>query len=115
MKLSSWRATDNPPADLFGRDLEKALDKFFSELRAILNNGIRPGDNLDAQTVSVTTHATPDTEIAVAHTLKRVPTGYIVLGRDKAGLIYTGATAFSASSIYLKSNVASVTATILIL
>ena len=81
----------------------------------ILNNGIRPGDNLDAQTVSVTTHTTPGTEVAVAHTLKRVPAGYIVLKRDKEGVIYDGATAFSTSSIYLKSNVASVTATILIL
>src|SRR5512143_1797638 len=66
--------------------------------------------------VSVTFSGTPDTQTTVAHNLGRIPTRYIVTLQDRAGNVYvsggTGATAWDATNIYLKCNVASVVATI---
>lgn len=115
MKMLRYRAPEHAPETDFDKDLEKLLDKLFGALVLILNNGLKVDENFNAEIVTVTTDATPGTEVAAAHTLKRVPIGYLVLGRNKEGVIYDGATANSSSNIYLKSNVASVTATVMIL
>lgn len=49
-----------------------------------------------------------NTEFAVAHTLGRIPTGYLVVKKDKACDVYTatGGTSWTTSAIYLKSSVA---------
>lgn len=60
------------------------------------------------------THATPNTEVAVAHGLGRIPVGYIPVAQNLAGSIYTGATAWDITNIYFKCSVASVTVTMLI-
>lgn len=66
------------------------------------------------QYVDVTTHVTPDTEFSVNHGLGSVPTGYIVISRDKAATIYDSTTAWTIENIYLKSNVATVAIRLLI-
>lgn len=58
--------------------------------------------------ISGTTNATPDTESSFAHTLGRVPRGFIVITKDKAGDMYAGSTANTSSLIYLRNAVASV-------
>ena len=73
------------------------------------------GENIQGEFQVITTHATPDTETAYAHTLGAVPIGYIVLNADKAGVIYSGGSAWTATNIYLRSDVASVTATVFLL
>lgn len=70
---------------------------------------------------TVTTHATPGTEVSVAHTLKtaagvaRVPDYYIVLKQDKAGSLYPGTTAWSSSAVTFASDIATVAATVFIM
>jgi len=61
-----------------------------------------------------TTNATPDTEDTVAHGLGRVPVGFIVVRRDKAGVIYDSGGTWTSTNILLKCNVASLAATILV-
>lgn len=68
--------------------------------------------------VNYTSNATPDTADAVAHTLGRVPVGYLVIQRTKAGTIYNGGAAgaflATATTITLKDNVASVGTVLLV-
>ena len=59
--------------------------------------------------ITGTTHATPGTEVAIAHTSGRIPTGMIPYNQDKAGSLYEGDTANTATAFYVKSDIASVT------
>lgn len=83
-------------------------------LEPILNRGITFSENVDIVFVQFTSSATPDAENTVAHTLGKVPTGFIVYSLDKAGVVYRSGTAFTATNIYLKVNVASVAVKILV-
>ncbi len=96
------------PRDMKEADIFNTLTDFHNRLVAILNRGIRFSDNVDCVLITTTTSATPDAENTVAHTLGKVPSGYIVYSQDKAGSLYLGGTAWTSSNIYLKSNIASV-------
>jgi hypothetical protein len=69
------------------------------------------GENIAGQFQKFTSHATPDTEFNVAHTIGSVPVGVIIIGQDKAGSLYqlaaTG-TAWTATQVSFKCDVASV-------
>ena len=67
-----------------------------------------------SQSVSVTTSGSADTEGAVEHGLRVVPTGYIVISRNKAAHIYDGTTAWTNEFIYVRSDIVTVVATLLI-
>ena len=73
------------------------------------------GENIHGEFQQIVTNATPDTEDATAHTLGSVPVGFLVLHTNKAGVIYKGTTTWTATNIYLRSNVASVTALLFLL
>ena len=70
------------------------------------------GENLAGQFQLFTSHASANTEFAVAHTIGSVPIGRIVLYQDKAGSLYqapdTG-TAWTSTNVYFKCDVSSVT------
>lgn len=83
-------------------------------LKAILDRGIRFEDNVDCRIVTYTSNATPDTEDSVPHDLRKVPVGYIVIGKDLAGDVYDSA-AHSATDLKLKCSVASVTITLIVI
>ncbi len=84
--------------------------------------GLSLGDATDGSLAGVlggryqtyTTNATPDSEDTVAHGLNRVPVGFIVVNRDKAGIIYDSGGTWTTTNILLKCNVASMAATILV-
>lgn len=73
---------------------------------AIQNND--KAGNLSAVYCVFTSNGTANTEDTVAHTLGRIPTGYIVVDQDKAAIVYDSATAHTTSTLYLKTNVATV-------
>jgi hypothetical protein len=93
-------------------EIKRSLEEWDRNMNAMLNGGLNFGDNFDGDSVSVTTNATPNTEDAVAHGLGRIPSGFEVITKDKAGDIYASGTAWTATSIYIKSTVAAVTATL---
>lgn len=99
-----------------GLDIENS--RFLSELVTALSNimekGIKIDDNLDLCIVTYTSNATPDTEDTITHTLRRVPIGRLVIRQDKAASFYDGGTSWDSAAIYLKCDVASVAATIVI-
>lgn len=76
------------------------------------------GQNIAGTPVLVTSHVTPDTEFTVTHNLNVIPTGFLVLNKDKAGDFYgtpTSGTDWTITKIFIKCNVASVTAQLFIL
>lgn len=95
------------------KDLETNLDKYFTNLRRILNNGLDFTDNFNCTVVTLTTNATPGVVTVITHNLKRVPVGCLVLERNKAGHIFT--TAKNAAGYSIASDVASLTVTLVIL
>lgn len=96
------------PRDKHEIDLYNVIDTFINTVNVILDAGIIFGDNVDCDLVTFTTDATPDTEDTTAHSLGKVPTGFIVYSQDKAGSLYNSGTAFTSSNIYTKCDVASV-------
>lgn len=103
-----------PTVNDFERNLEKSFQRLMDQLVQILTKGLLFSDNFSCYIGDVTTDETPGVESGIAHGLKRIPTGYIVIGKDKTGDIFNGATAWTVSTIYLKSSVASLTAKIMI-
>lgn len=114
MQLQSRIRFSGQPATDFEKSLEEELVRYTQNLARILNKGLTFADNHNLQTQSVTTHAVAGTETAVAHTLGRIPTDFLVGSQDKAGTIYKGTTAWTATTIYIRGSVASITANIYI-
>jgi hypothetical protein len=98
----------------FDRVLAQQILSYGVTLANVINNGLRFTDNFDAQIQTLTTNGSADTEDAIAHTLKRVPTGFLILNRDKAGVVYDSGTAWTTTTIYLKCNMASVAITVMV-
>lgn len=96
---SSVRLTD---------ELLSMLNDLVSNLANLFDRGIGFTDNMDCVSINFTSNVTPGTEDAIAHTLGRVPVGFIVTSMDQAAIVYRGATSFSATTIYLRTNTASV-------
>lgn len=105
---------DPDKGNKFQTDLVDRLLRYTLKIGDILNKGIRAADNWDAQTISATL-ATADTEQAVAHTLKRIPLGYIVLSMDKVATIYDGTTAWTNTNIYIRSSADATTVKIILI
>jgi len=97
----------------FDRDLLKILNEKDENVSSILDAGISFTDNVDCDLVTYTSNGTPNTEDTVGHSLGKVPTGIIPVSLDKPAVVYKSNT-FSASNLFLKCNVASTTATLLI-
>ena len=114
MLLDKFKFGKAEPQTEFGKDLQRSILDFSESLLDLLNGGLRLDENFDLQLVSVTTSATPDTEGAVAHTLKRVPVGYIVYSKDKGAHIYDGTTPATTTNIYVRSDAATVTAKLIV-
>jgi hypothetical protein len=101
MKLSLPDVSQQATWDLAKRFVVQAINS----LTQFSQHGVSFTDNIDAQQVTVS-FTTANTEVQVAHTLSRVPTGYIPANLSVAMTVYNSATAFSTSNIYLKSTVA---------
>lgn len=110
-KLDIGRAV---PENDFEKNLEKSYLRLLQRLTEILNKGLNFSDNFAAYTTTITTSATPGIETAISHGLKSIPTGCLVLERDRAAHIYLGASGKSTTVYNVASDIASVTATLMI-
>ena len=102
------------PENDFDKNIEKSFTRLTDQLTRILNKGIQFGENFDAYIVTLTTNATPGVETAITHGLKKIPLGCLVLEKNKAAHIYLGASGKSATVYNVASDIASVTATLMI-
>lgn len=94
-------------------DVLRELSNQDNDLKNIFDKGISFSDNFDCVFVSYTSNATPNTEDTVAHTLGKVPTGYIPVLKDKAGDFYNTSTP-TKTNLLIKCSVASVATTLLV-
>lgn len=107
------KITQDNNIDLVSGDTERwrYAAIFLDQVKTILNKGITFGDNFSAKFVSVNFTAAA-TDYAVVHSLGRVPTGYIICSTSASMNVYTGSSAWTTSTIYLR---ASATGTALVL
>jgi len=99
------RVTASEKMDTLEADeLPRWITIILREMKGILNNGIRFSDNFDSQILDVTFSAA-DSDLTVNTRLRRIPTGYIVLGRSAAMAIYNGSLPNKTDVLYLRSNV----------
>lgn len=90
----------------FDKSLTQELLSAWRELSQAVNAGLKFEDNFNAQIVDVSDSGTANTEFSVAHTLKRVPIGYLIFKTNKAGVVYDSGTTWTATAIYLKCSTA---------
>lgn len=64
--------------------------------------------NINGVWLIFTSNGTANTEDAIPHTLGRVPFGVLASIPDKAAILYASATTWTATTIYLKTSVATV-------
>ena len=94
------------PDTEFEKSVERELSGYFIQLSDLLNGGLRLDENINNEFLTISDSGNANTEITVAHTLKRVPNGFIVVNIDKAGITYDSGTDWTATNIYLKCNAA---------
>jgi hypothetical protein len=114
----------DPEAAIVGYSVQAATENALTFIVLAKRGGAGPslGDAsdgartpaLDAIYQTATTPATADQEFSIAHGLGRVPVAYLVVRKDRACDVYTGATGWTATDIYLKCSVASAAVTLLI-
>lgn len=109
-------------------EMVDAHNKLAAELQEMLVVGERGGldrsniqrrgvaiGNLDAITVAYTSNVSANTEDTVTHNLGRIPIGYIVIDRDKAGMVYSSSKAsWTTTTMRLKCDVGATATTLLV-
>ena len=65
--------------------------------------------NFDAEIIDVTSGGTADTEFTVTHTLSRVPLEAFTIWKSLGMIVYRGTTAWTSTTIYLRSGTVSAT------
>lgn len=80
------------------------LDRSFIDIASIPFN--------QSESVEVSDTGNADTEFTVTHHLGRTPTGFIVTNTDKAAQVYDSGTAWTSTSVYLKSATANCAVTV---
>lgn len=98
----------------FDRDLLVLLEEMNTNLGNLLNRGLNFDDNFESKSVTYTSNGSANTEDAVAHTLGKIPEGFIVVNRDKGGILYASGTAWTSTAIYLKCTTTSMASTVLV-
>ena len=71
-------------------------------------------DNIDGTFAKIASTGTHDVQFSMTHNLNRIPIGFHVINKSKAGDFYSGATTWTATKIFLKCSVDNVSATFFI-
>lgn len=111
-KLSSYTTFKISEPEGYLNGVEKDLTNIFTAFkgRVRFGSGVtgERGENISGEFQTITSHATPNTEFSVTHTIGAIPIGRIIIAQNKAGSLYTGTTAWTDTTIYFKCDVASV-------
>lgn len=102
------------PESNYDKSLDQELRDYVTNLANLLNKGLRFSDNFDMNILTVSDSGTANTEFTVAHTLKRVPIGYLPIKQSIAGSIYLGSSSWTATNIYLKCSTGNNALTLLV-
>ena len=113
MQIRTRIKTANPDSE-FDKSLEQELLSFMNELSELLNGGLKFSDNFNAEIIDVADTGPANSEFSVSHTLKRVPVGYIVINKDRAGDVYDSGTTWTSTTLYLKDDTANASIKLLV-
>lgn len=108
---SEGRTPDQILVDV-DRDLKSLFDLSYGRVRFGGGGDGDRGENMSGEFQQFTSHAVAGTEFSVSHTIGAVPIGRIILWQNLAGHLFQGpttGTAWTATTVYFKSDVASVT------
>lgn len=100
------RIKTSEPESQFDKTLELELLNFIKDAAELLNNGLSFDDNFYAETLTVADTGAANSENAITHTLKKVPTGFFLIYKDRAGDAYDSGTTWTATTIYIKFSAA---------
>ncbi len=85
-------------------EFQRFVSIYLAELSSVINGKLEFQDNIKCQIVGVSFEAGA-TDLAVPHSLGRVPTGYMVTRLFSGGvMIYDGNEAWTDTTIYLRSS-----------
>lgn len=90
----------------------KFLTIFLKSVFNVLNKGIIPSENFDSSEISIT-FSSAGSDVTVAHSLGRIPSGYWVINRTAGFVIYDGSIDWTDEDITLRATALG-TATILV-
>ena len=99
----------------FNETQDNEAKEFFNWVRILVNKGMiafgnvvdgNHGENIEGEHQTVADTGVANTEFSVTHTLARIPTGYIVTSNNKAGVVYTGTTAWTSTTVYFRVDAA---------
>lgn len=108
------RIQTGKPENEFEKTLEQGLLNFSKEVAGVINGGIRVDENLNAAIITIADSGSANSENTIAHTLKRVPQGFLVINTNKAVSAYDSGTAWTATNIFVKFNTANCTVKVLV-
>lgn len=101
------------------RSLEKDVRLIATALQGRIRFGAggdgSRGENIAGEFQTFTSNIAADTEDAITHGLGSVPIGFIVTKLDKGAVVYDSGTAWTETTIYLKTNTASTAVEIFLL
>jgi hypothetical protein len=105
----------SPPSKEYSKEyfeqLFTLIQRHFAVIADEINGQIGFGNGTDRENVrgtwvTYTSNGVANTEDTVAHGLTVIPIGYLVVRQDKAGVVYSGTTAWTTTNLYLKCSVA---------
>lgn len=101
------------------RDVNQDFNNLFLGMQGRMRFGTgvdgARGENISGEFQVFTSNASADTEDTIAHTLGSVPIGFIIINRDKGGVVYDSGTAWTSTNIFLKTTTTSTLVTIFLL
>lgn len=95
-------------------DLVRYLSAYINELTPIINGKIQFDDNIKSQTVEVYFDAA-NQDKTISHNLNKTNVGFLLINKMSSFDVYHGSISDTLSTVTLRSTVAGVTATILII
>ncbi len=91
------------PTNDFEKVLEQELHSAWLELSTLINGGLKFGDNFSCAIKNVSNTGLGGTEITIAHGLKRIPIGYVLIRTDGITSLYDSTTPWTIDNIYIKN------------
>jgi hypothetical protein len=98
----------------FDQTLQQELFKYTSKVSNVVNGGLNYEEHFNAKSVSVANTGVADTEFAVPHNMKLVPSGYHVIKNGNGGAVYDGTTPWTTTNVYLRCKSANNNITVLL-
>lgn len=113
MQIRTRIKTAKPESE-FDKTLEQELLNYSFNLAQVLNGGLKFSDNFNGEILTLADTGPADSEQTVPHSLKRLPTGFLVLRRSNAGVVYDSGTAWTTTTIFVKCSTGNATVTLFV-